>query len=152
LHGESLFDKNLTAVATHAHYHHVGGFHEFDDRVIHRTEAAKAAAGNPASLYGAPSSMPAMIRVSTARACGSYATRISPSTPEPPRPSADCGGGQSADAVDDLSIHTGSGPRNLAVSGGFCDHPSAFLHEAQQKSSQSAQLLDMAASPSDRAV
>jgi glyoxylase-like metal-dependent hydrolase (beta-lactamase superfamily II) len=48
-----LFDKNLTAVATHAHYDHVGGFHEFDDRVIHRTEAPKAAAGNPASLYGA---------------------------------------------------------------------------------------------------
>jgi len=47
-----LFDKALTAVATHAHYDHVGGFHEFEDRIIHRAEAAKAAAGNAASLYG----------------------------------------------------------------------------------------------------
>ncbi|HJT13802.1 MAG TPA: MBL fold metallo-hydrolase [Dongiaceae bacterium] len=47
-----LFAKTLTAVATHVHYDHVGGFHEFDDRIIHRAEAAKAAAGNAASLYG----------------------------------------------------------------------------------------------------
>ena len=48
-----LFAKTLTAVATHVHYDHVGGFHEFEDRIIHRAEAAKAAAGNAASLYGA---------------------------------------------------------------------------------------------------
>lgn len=47
-----LFGEALTAVATHAHYDHVGGFHEFEDRIIHRAEAAKAAAGNAASLYG----------------------------------------------------------------------------------------------------
>jgi len=47
-----LFEKKLTAVATHAHYDHVGGFHEFEDRVIHGAEAPKAAAGNAASLYG----------------------------------------------------------------------------------------------------
>jgi glyoxylase-like metal-dependent hydrolase (beta-lactamase superfamily II) len=47
-----LFAKPLTAVATHVHYDHVGGFHEFADRIIHRAEAAKAAAGNSASLYG----------------------------------------------------------------------------------------------------
>lgn len=47
-----LFEKKLTAVATHAHYDHVGGFHEFEDRTIHRAEAGKAAAGNAASLYG----------------------------------------------------------------------------------------------------
>jgi len=47
-----LFAKALTAVATHVHYDHVGGFHEFEDRIIHRAEAAKAAAGNTASLYG----------------------------------------------------------------------------------------------------
>jgi glyoxylase-like metal-dependent hydrolase (beta-lactamase superfamily II) len=47
-----LFAKALTAVATHVHYDHVGGFHEFEDRIIHRAEAAKAAAGNSASLYG----------------------------------------------------------------------------------------------------
>jgi len=47
-----LFDKNLTAVATHAHYDHVGGFHEFEERVIHGAEARKVAAGNAASLFG----------------------------------------------------------------------------------------------------
>lgn len=49
----NLLAKALTAVATHVHYDHVGGFHEFEDRIIHRIEAAKAAAGNAASLYGA---------------------------------------------------------------------------------------------------
>jgi glyoxylase-like metal-dependent hydrolase (beta-lactamase superfamily II) len=47
-----LFEKSLMVVATHAHYDHVGGFHEFEDRLIHTAEAAKAAAGNAASLYG----------------------------------------------------------------------------------------------------
>jgi glyoxylase-like metal-dependent hydrolase (beta-lactamase superfamily II) len=48
-----LFEKALTAVVTHAHYDHVGGFHEFEDRMVHHAEAAKVAAGNAASLYGA---------------------------------------------------------------------------------------------------
>ncbi len=47
-----LFEKKLTTVATHAHYDHVGGFHEFEERVVHSAEARKAAAGNAASLYG----------------------------------------------------------------------------------------------------
>lgn len=47
-----LFEKPLTAVATHAHYDHVGGFHEFPDRAIHGAEAAKVAAGFDASLFG----------------------------------------------------------------------------------------------------
>lgn len=47
-----LFDKKLTAVVTHAHYDHIGGLHEFDDRMIHRVEAGKAASGHGASLYG----------------------------------------------------------------------------------------------------
>jgi glyoxylase-like metal-dependent hydrolase (beta-lactamase superfamily II) len=34
-----LFDKPLSAVATHAHVDHVGSLHEFDDRVIHAAEA-----------------------------------------------------------------------------------------------------------------
>lgn len=38
-----LFDKPLTAVATHAHVDHVGSFHEFSDRLIHRAEAADVA-------------------------------------------------------------------------------------------------------------
>jgi len=40
-----LFDKPVTAVATHTHYDHVGGLHEFDERIVHRAEAAIAAAG-----------------------------------------------------------------------------------------------------------
>ncbi|MGH6890724.1 MAG: MBL fold metallo-hydrolase [Dongiaceae bacterium] len=47
-----LFEKELTTVVTHAHYDHVGGFHEFEERVIHSAEARKVAAGNAASLYG----------------------------------------------------------------------------------------------------
>jgi glyoxylase-like metal-dependent hydrolase (beta-lactamase superfamily II) len=34
-----LFDKPLSAVATHAHVDHVGSLHEFDERVIHAAEA-----------------------------------------------------------------------------------------------------------------
>ncbi len=48
----NLFDKKLTAIVTHAHYDHIGGFHEFDDRMIHRAEASRAASGHKASLYG----------------------------------------------------------------------------------------------------
>ena len=33
-----LFDKPLAAVATHSHYDHVGGFHEFAERIAHRSE------------------------------------------------------------------------------------------------------------------
>lgn len=50
---QDLFGKKLTAVATHAHYDHIGGLHEFEDRMIHGAEAGKAAAGSAASLYGA---------------------------------------------------------------------------------------------------
>lgn len=48
-----LFGKRLTALATHTHYDHVGGLHEFEERLIHSAEAAEAASGGPASLYGA---------------------------------------------------------------------------------------------------
>jgi glyoxylase-like metal-dependent hydrolase (beta-lactamase superfamily II) len=34
-----LFDKPLTAVATHTHLDHVGSLHEFTDRIVHRAEA-----------------------------------------------------------------------------------------------------------------
>jgi glyoxylase-like metal-dependent hydrolase (beta-lactamase superfamily II) len=40
----ALFDKPLAAVATHSHYDHVGGFHEFDERIAHRSEAEELAA------------------------------------------------------------------------------------------------------------
>lgn len=36
-----LIDKPLSAVATHIHYDHVGGLHEFDDRLMHQIEAPR---------------------------------------------------------------------------------------------------------------
>jgi glyoxylase-like metal-dependent hydrolase (beta-lactamase superfamily II) len=36
-----LFERPVTAVATHTHYDHVGGFHEFEERVVHRLEAER---------------------------------------------------------------------------------------------------------------
>jgi glyoxylase-like metal-dependent hydrolase (beta-lactamase superfamily II) len=36
-----LLDKPLVAVATHIHYDHVGGLHEFDARVMHQIEAPR---------------------------------------------------------------------------------------------------------------
>jgi glyoxylase-like metal-dependent hydrolase (beta-lactamase superfamily II) len=48
-----LFEKKLAAVVTHAHYDHIGGFHEFEERLIHSAEASRAASGHAASLYGA---------------------------------------------------------------------------------------------------
>jgi glyoxylase-like metal-dependent hydrolase (beta-lactamase superfamily II) len=41
-----LFDKNLTAVATHTHLDHAGGMHEFAERLVHRAESERLAAGN----------------------------------------------------------------------------------------------------------
>ncbi|MGF1630291.1 MAG: MBL fold metallo-hydrolase [Kiloniellaceae bacterium] len=38
-----LFEKPVTAVATHTHYDHIGGFHEFEERVVHRLEAGELA-------------------------------------------------------------------------------------------------------------
>jgi glyoxylase-like metal-dependent hydrolase (beta-lactamase superfamily II) len=35
-----LFDKPVIAVATHTHYDHIGGLHEFAHRLVHRAEAA----------------------------------------------------------------------------------------------------------------
>jgi glyoxylase-like metal-dependent hydrolase (beta-lactamase superfamily II) len=49
-----LFDKALTAVATHSHVDHVGSFHEFADRIIHKAEAADVEVqGENYSLYRA---------------------------------------------------------------------------------------------------
>ncbi len=36
-----LLDKPVVAVATHIHWDHVGGLHEFEDRVMHRIEAGR---------------------------------------------------------------------------------------------------------------
>jgi glyoxylase-like metal-dependent hydrolase (beta-lactamase superfamily II) len=47
-----LFDKPLSAVATHAHVDHVGSLHEFSDRIIHQAEAADIdVEGENFSLY-----------------------------------------------------------------------------------------------------
>jgi glyoxylase-like metal-dependent hydrolase (beta-lactamase superfamily II) len=36
-----LVDKPVLALATHIHWDHVGGLHEFDDRCMHRIEASR---------------------------------------------------------------------------------------------------------------
>jgi glyoxylase-like metal-dependent hydrolase (beta-lactamase superfamily II) len=38
--GKDLFDKDLSAFATHTHFDHVGSLHEFPDRIVHHAEAA----------------------------------------------------------------------------------------------------------------
>ena len=38
-----VLDRPAVAVATHIHYDHVGGLHEFDERVMHRIEAPRMA-------------------------------------------------------------------------------------------------------------
>jgi len=40
---QDLVDKPLLAAATHYHYDHVGSFHEFDTRLMHRAESAAMA-------------------------------------------------------------------------------------------------------------
>ena len=47
---EAELDGPLLAVATHAHGDHVGGFHEFDQRAIHRDEADDVAAAGVTTL------------------------------------------------------------------------------------------------------
>ena len=41
-----LFDKELTAVATHTHFDHTGGMHEFTTRLVHEAEAESLAKAN----------------------------------------------------------------------------------------------------------
>ena len=36
---KDVFEKRVVAVATHAHYDHIGGFHEFAERLMHPLEA-----------------------------------------------------------------------------------------------------------------
>lgn len=41
MYAQDLFaGRRVVAVATHAHFDHVGGLHEFDERVIHSSEAS----------------------------------------------------------------------------------------------------------------
>jgi glyoxylase-like metal-dependent hydrolase (beta-lactamase superfamily II) len=41
---QTLLDKPLAAVATHSHYDHIGGFHEFEERIAHVSEEEELAA------------------------------------------------------------------------------------------------------------
>ena len=34
-----LTERSLVAVASHTHFDHIGGHHEFDERIVHRDEA-----------------------------------------------------------------------------------------------------------------
>jgi len=43
---KDIFDKRLTAVATHTHFDHIGGMFEFDERIVHEREAAILADGS----------------------------------------------------------------------------------------------------------
>jgi len=36
---DDIFQKRITAVATHTHFDHIGGIHEFDERLVHESEA-----------------------------------------------------------------------------------------------------------------
>ena len=45
-----LFDRQPWAVATHTHFDHVGGMHEFETRIVHRAEAPALAEPGYASL------------------------------------------------------------------------------------------------------
>lgn len=47
---EEVTDRDLLAVATHAHSDHVGGLHEFDERAVHAAEADVVAVAGLASV------------------------------------------------------------------------------------------------------
>ena len=42
--------KPVLAVATHEHFDHIGGLHEFDERVVHRADAAGVESAYPLAL------------------------------------------------------------------------------------------------------
>ncbi len=46
----TLFEKPVIAVASHTHYDHTGGFHEFEERLVHPQEAQELA--NPEGFSG----------------------------------------------------------------------------------------------------
>ena len=46
-----LFERPVVAVATHAHFDHVGGLHEFDQRLVHRSEGADLVKPAGATLF-----------------------------------------------------------------------------------------------------
>ncbi len=47
---KDIFGKNILAVASHTHYDHTGGFHEFENVAVHRCEAHGLIAPEEATL------------------------------------------------------------------------------------------------------
>jgi glyoxylase-like metal-dependent hydrolase (beta-lactamase superfamily II) len=56
-----LFDKALSAVATHSHLDHVGSLYEFPDRIIHRAEAELVAHEDDSASLNAADYPPAQL-------------------------------------------------------------------------------------------
>ncbi|AFZ45451.1 metallo-beta-lactamase domain containing 2 [Halothece sp. PCC 7418] len=54
-HLASLIDKPLLAVASHVHFDHAGGLHEFEDRAIHEAEAKALCSGDKIATLTDPS-------------------------------------------------------------------------------------------------
>ena len=50
----TLTERPLTAVASHTHFDHIGGHHEFDDRGVHRAEAKTLASPSRRSNLADP--------------------------------------------------------------------------------------------------
>ncbi len=50
----TLTERPLSAVASHTHFDHIGGHHEFDDRVVHRAEAEIMASPSRRSTLADP--------------------------------------------------------------------------------------------------
>ena len=49
-HVAALSEKPVVCVASHAHYDHIGGHHEFDQRVVHAEEADNLRSADPAQI------------------------------------------------------------------------------------------------------
>ncbi len=75
-------EKALTAVASHTHFDHIGCHHEFDDRAVHRAEAAILAAPSRASTLADPYVTDEIFTQLPPEpyASGSYAVRPAPAT------------------------------------------------------------------------
>jgi len=53
-HVPALFDRPILAVASHSHFDHVGGLHQFPDRVVHPLEASILADPTPEAVQSWP--------------------------------------------------------------------------------------------------
>ena len=53
-HIASLIDKPLLAIASHVHFDHVGGLHEFEHRAIHEAEAEAIRTGDAHMILSEP--------------------------------------------------------------------------------------------------